>query len=244
MGILSHTEPCPSCRSKGADRKGNNLAMYKDGSGWCFACHYYVPPTLEGRFQEYVSKTPPGVPTDLQREVPDHARKWIEQYQLPWNYWQESCRYAPSEDRLVILGDGWAAGRYVGKQDGHRKWMSYGTPHAAAELVGDLGEETLAVVLTEDVISAHKVAFLNPVVAIPLHGSSVGSSILAALKHISLPVVLWLDRDMLPTVLKKAQALHSATGLPTFWITTQDDPKSCSFTTIKKELDKAITVMV
>lgn len=36
-------EPCPSCRAKGQDYSGNNLARYSDGHGYCHACGFYEP---------------------------------------------------------------------------------------------------------------------------------------------------------------------------------------------------------
>lgn len=35
--------PCPACRAAGRDRAGDNLVLYKDGSGHCFACGYNQP---------------------------------------------------------------------------------------------------------------------------------------------------------------------------------------------------------
>lgn len=34
-------EPCPACRAKGLDARGDNLARYADGHGYCHACGYY-----------------------------------------------------------------------------------------------------------------------------------------------------------------------------------------------------------
>lgn len=34
-------EPCPACRKSGGDFKGNNLARYDDGHGYCFSCGFY-----------------------------------------------------------------------------------------------------------------------------------------------------------------------------------------------------------
>lgn len=42
-------EPCPACRSRGEDAKGNNLARYSDGHGYCHACGYYEPAEGEGK---------------------------------------------------------------------------------------------------------------------------------------------------------------------------------------------------
>lgn len=33
-------EPCPKCQAEGFDNKGNNLARYSDGHGFCFRCNY------------------------------------------------------------------------------------------------------------------------------------------------------------------------------------------------------------
>ena len=32
---------CPRCALHGNDTSGDNLAIYSDGHGWCYACHYY-----------------------------------------------------------------------------------------------------------------------------------------------------------------------------------------------------------
>jgi twinkle protein len=36
-------EPCPSCRSTGGDKAGDNLARYADGGAFCFVCEYREP---------------------------------------------------------------------------------------------------------------------------------------------------------------------------------------------------------
>ena len=36
-------EPCPSCRERGEDTKGDNKALYADGHGYCFSCRTYFP---------------------------------------------------------------------------------------------------------------------------------------------------------------------------------------------------------
>ena len=43
MFILSHflyNERCPKCSANGADKSGNNLAVYSDTHKYCFACGY------------------------------------------------------------------------------------------------------------------------------------------------------------------------------------------------------------
>lgn len=34
-------EPCPACRAKGLDARGDNLSRYSDGHGYCHACGHY-----------------------------------------------------------------------------------------------------------------------------------------------------------------------------------------------------------
>ena len=38
---LLHREPCPVCRSRGGDSRGDNLAVYDDGHVFCYACTYF-----------------------------------------------------------------------------------------------------------------------------------------------------------------------------------------------------------
>ena len=35
-----HKAPCPECRIKGEDKKGDNLAVYDDGHSYCYKCGY------------------------------------------------------------------------------------------------------------------------------------------------------------------------------------------------------------
>jgi len=43
MGTLSHKEPCKKCRDKGRDADGDNLAVYTDGSSYCWSCGFTIP---------------------------------------------------------------------------------------------------------------------------------------------------------------------------------------------------------
>lgn len=42
--VVEH-RACPSCREEGGDKSGNNLAIYEDGTGYCFACQEFFPAT-------------------------------------------------------------------------------------------------------------------------------------------------------------------------------------------------------
>ena len=45
---FSHHEPCPQCRTLGGDWRGDNLARYSDGHGFCHVCSYYEKGDDEG----------------------------------------------------------------------------------------------------------------------------------------------------------------------------------------------------
>ena len=52
--------PCPRCKEKGLDWDNDNLALYDDGHGYCFACGHYEPsPEKEGRSISEQSSTAP-----------------------------------------------------------------------------------------------------------------------------------------------------------------------------------------
>lgn len=50
-------EPCPACRAKGDDAKGDNLARYSDGHGYCNSCGHYE--AADGQSHSTSTKTKP-----------------------------------------------------------------------------------------------------------------------------------------------------------------------------------------
>lgn len=77
MGVITHTEPCPSCRSEGRDSAGDNLCFYDDGDGWgiCHACDYRQPPPKNGGPPPMTTPAPP--PT---QRGPQIDKKWIDEH--------------------------------------------------------------------------------------------------------------------------------------------------------------------
>lgn len=55
MGQFIRKEACPKCTSLGRDHSKDNLAVYEDGSCYCFACHYVKP--SQGWLDEHGEKT-------------------------------------------------------------------------------------------------------------------------------------------------------------------------------------------
>jgi hypothetical protein len=106
MGKVHH-EACPECRKAGRDRTGDNLAVYPDGSMYCFNCGYHRgrkihsvwAPIKDGNASQ---TTESGLPRDFTREVPAAGWKWLLQWGLPYSYWRPHCGYSEAYNRLVF----------------------------------------------------------------------------------------------------------------------------------------------
>jgi hypothetical protein len=228
--------PCPRCRERGQDRRGDNLAIYADGGSHCFSCGYHQ----RGKFQlTFVNKEPIDdnkktvLPRDYTREVPAEGWKWLLQYGLSYTYWKPFTGYSETENRLIITyGEPvqFAQGRALSVGDS--KWRNYGPKHHYVETLG--GGLSGEVVLVEDLISAHKVAQVTP--CIPLFGTMIPDIVIKELLRLKRPVALWLDDDQYGILSKKINRLQSLLGLPVRFIHTKKDPKALSFDEIKEVL--------
>lgn len=230
--------PCPKCRERGADRTGDNLATWMDGSAHCFSCGYHVAPPFQLTFinkeEDKDDKEKAVLPRDFQRaHIPPAAIKWIIQYGLPWSYWKNYCGYSEEEGRLVItVGDPikFSQGRLIDQSMGKRKWKFYGDGHRYAEVIGH--EVPGEVVLVEDLISAHKVG--QHALTIPLFGTHIHDVVVTELQRLQRPVRLWLDADQYPLLGKKIARLQTLLRHPVRYIYTEKDPKECSMEQIKE----------
>lgn len=238
MARFDHYERCPKCSDGGRDRRGDNLAIYSDGGAHCFSCGFhkyprgFVPATKEVNDTKVL-------PADFAREVPSRAWKWLLQYGLSFSYWTPFVGWSESSQRLVFtVGQPtrFSMGRYIpgGREFERepRKWYVYGNCHTEAHVFGDYTDETKGrqVVLVEDLISAHKVGQTTP--CIPLFGTRVFDQLIPTLRHIGLPVLMWLDQDQDFAAAKRAAWLATVTGLPVRYISTSQDPKCLSISKI------------
>ena len=243
-----HEEPCPRCRERGADSRGDNLVIWPDGSGHCFSCNYhqfpkhYIPRVKE----ENVPKAL--LPSDFTREVPAAALKWLLQYGLPWSYWKDQIGYSPTEERLVFLVGSptqFSIGRYVGNSSQlgmalpsstPRKWYVWGDSHRHAEIVVPAGDSGIAakdkpIILCEDLVSAHKIANAG-YIAMPLFGVNWHPCHVYYLMQEHKPIVLWLDKDQAGSIMRKAMGLQALTGCAVSSMSTDKDPKALTFSEI------------
>lgn len=228
------TEPCPRCRDNGGDTRGDNLVRYADGGAHCFACQYHI--NGHGGVKDDRPPPPAMLPSDATKQIPGEAWKWLLQFGLPPSYWEPIVWWSEHDCRLIFAIGKPAysyTGRYFGTEK-RAKWFHYGRPNDSVHVLG--GKQSSLVVLVEDLISAHRIAFLG-YQAIPLFGTLVHARLRPILRLLGASVVLWLDQDQASTVKWKASSLASMTGLDVYTVVTEDDPKSLSAKEIRQRLD-------
>ena len=244
MSKFTGYSQCPKCAERGADSRGDNAGNYADGSVHCFSCGYHKFPSfytqVNTKDEETRTKDKAKLPNDFTWDVPSRAWKWLLQYGLPVSYWQAHCGYSEAEERLIIrVGDplDFSLGRDVavpGGEKPRRKWWAYGDCHKQTHVFGNI-ETANKVALVEDVISAHKVAYAG-FVSIPLFGTALHDCHIRTLRHLGLPIHLWLDADQEGLSRKRAARIGAITGLPLQIITTSKDPKELPLQNIKELL--------
>lgn len=244
MGHCISHEQCPKCAKLGRDRGHNNLAVYDDGSKWCFSCGYYEHGKglyrLKKETQERTTTTKTGIclPSDVDGQLPQKAWDFLGQYALTeldikrntvlWSdYWQRLI--FPIFDSTGLLA--WQ-GRYLGSEIGKAKWFSQGDLKGIIHIVGN--KQTQTCVLTEDLISAIKVSHNQQICAMPLFGSHVATKRLLQLTNFCniLQVKVWLDFDKAKESMQYAKKSRDL-GINTESIITPKDPKCYSDMEIK-----------
>lgn len=239
MGKFSHYQQCPKCLESGRDSRGDNCGVYSDGSLHCFSCGFhkfpkhFVPSSNE---KEKVNESV--LPSDFTREVPSHALKWLLQYGLPWSYWKPFIGWTEKDMRLVFTvgtGPSFSVGRFIPGEDGRsqRKWYVWGESHRQAHVIGN-PFDAKQIVLVEDLISAHKLGRVVPTIC--LFGTNIFDAVIPVLRHLQLPITLWLDKDQEGHVERKCLRLSLLTQLPVKYIFTKEDPKMQTFDKIKELL--------
>lgn len=227
-------EPCPNCRKRGADRAGDNLGMYSDGSGHCWSCGYHIHPKFQLKLfnEEKPDDSPKAVlPADFTREVPAEGWKWLLQYGLSYTHWKPYTGYSPKENRLIItVGDPVRFSQGRALTVGDRKWRNYGNGHSYVETRGK--ELPGPLVLVEDVISWHKVSEVVP--SICLFGTNIHDLAIKEALALKRPVKLWLDADQYQLLPKKINRLQTFLNHPVGYIHTERDPKEHSIQEIKE----------
>lgn len=258
-GATKH-EACPACRTRGADTRGDNLGRYPDGHAWCFSCGYYEPPDVEKEMFNAFRTAPSWrkeeiesndnfvmFPTDFTRYIPIPALKWLGKYGITSkDITKHKFGWSPSLKRLIMpVFDAdnrvvmWQ-GRSLEKEP---KYLTRGPvsgichlitspdwTHGKAAVTG-----TLEVILTEGLLDAIKVARLVP--AVPLWGSNASLELLRKLAKQFELMGVWLDPDKTPQAVRTA--LRASQFVPSYVITSTEDPKVYSEDQIVRFVDEA-----
>lgn len=179
-------------------------------NAWCFRCNDggYVSgqlnlATMLDNLAPVITygespKPPVNSNTPIQ-EWPREAKLWLYKSGLTLEDIKEIGAYWSESTKRVVLPLNTVEGVMVGYiaravYKGHTpKYLSY-TPKLECSPVG-YGSNKAVVVLTEDALSAYKVASRANVCAWPLLGTSLRSSYLTYLVKWNPHVVLWLDPD-------------------------------------------------
>lgn len=232
---------CPRCAKDGHDTQGNNLAVYSDGSQYCFACGYvhhdisnYIQNTRNVSIKDTIKTVK--LPEDISIDYPQDTIKWINQYDLiQEDLINHNVLWSDSISRLIFpvfseQGCIFYTARYFGKDTGQCKWLARGNKplhHLAGRNI---------VILVEDILSAIKLNKLG-YGSVCLFGTAFLNK-LDTLKEITSKYkscYLWLDPDKFKesiTMIRHADG-H---GLDIRLVQSERDPKEHSFDYIREKL--------
>ena len=235
-GVTKHV-PCPRCRERGSDTRGDNMVVYDDGHKWCFSCRYWEPPTLEERINPKPSEPQPlNFPDDFQPRIPVEAAQWLRRFGITLAEIRSNGIGWSDSRKLLIFPIRDGEGRLIAWQG--RNFAVYHTPEEAVkarkyltfgnirDIMHVLEPQASAypdlLVVVEGVIDAIKVARVCP--AMPLFGSNMplGAILRAARRFGRLGV--WLDSDKTAEAVKTA--LRASQYMPAVVIATEEDPKA------------------
>jgi len=217
---------CPRCVSIGKDRSHDNLAVYPDGSKYCFSCGYWEStkqlPNFKNRSKKPVVSI--ALPEDITANIPIEIKQYLKQFNITDRdiskyhiYWspieQRIC--FPIQINNMLLG--WQ-GRSLTRKP---KWFSQGLDDFVIYLTNN---KTNTIVLVEDIISAINVG-KQPLSCCCLFGSIVSLRRIQQLHKLRYDkFILWLDKDKERESIKRAEELRCL-GFNCYSLVTDKDPK-------------------
>lgn len=230
MAAFIKHSPCPSCGSR------DNLAVYDDGSKWCFGCHYYIPPkhvsvASLGKVKNTLDTTCLPLPDDADIAFSEQAMEWLGQYGLSTTeIIRHNIVYSKSYDQIIykfLDGEGrviaWQARNL---QKDRKKYFTSGELNSLLP-VYRCSSPTFkdTVVLVEDCVSAIKISPLSD--SMPCLGSGVPRAKINRVARLYGTVLVWLDGNMYPNAVKIAKQFQLL-GCKAEPIYTELDPKEYS----------------
>lgn len=240
-GLVRH-EACPKCRAFGADKKGNNLARYTDGSAWCFAGHGLVEradriPVIDERWLQKEHDDGIQLDDDLCDDFPGHVVQWLAGYDVSvQEALKHGWKYSPYRNQLVFIfkdeyGNISCTQARNFSPTANRKYFNQGDANSTLPIFRCTTGRKGYIVVVEDAVSAAKIS--RQVDSMPCLGSHLSKRKMVALRTLGYEeMVFWLDADKLKESMKMADAARWL-GMVTKVVTTTLDPKENSDTEIK-----------
>jgi hypothetical protein len=247
MGTVIRHEQCPQCAKDGHDNSRDNLAIYNDGSTYCFRCGYFTSKNVSQNFESLHGRIAGNqqklggickVPGDVTTDLPEKVWRYLHKYSLTdLDISKNTILWSPSYNRIIFpyfvkgVLQAWQ-GRDI-ENTSKAKWWTTGNVKDLFYLLGNPYTETIVIV--EDIISAIRVGNSPNVCSMPLFGSIISTRQLLILKDRYKTIKIWLDKDKelySKQVSKKAREF----GIDASSIVTDQDPKEYSDTEIEKFL--------
>jgi Zn ribbon nucleic-acid-binding protein len=232
MSHFLYNERCPKCSANGADKSGNNLAVYSDTHKYCFACGYHDRGDIVEKFKDRLNteREKKNVNFFNHSDIIDKkALIYLKKYGLTDkeiydNYFWDSAGY------LVFNGGSYQNARnFTGVG---AKYMTRGVIRNNEPIMQNTQNDS--VIIVEDAISAIKVSRVLP--SVPIHNSIIPLELILRLSKRFKKLFVWLDKDKSLSALKQAgNAKLLFDEVRTIW--TDLDPKCYSETEIKKYLN-------
>lgn len=243
---MDANEPCPKCRAKGADTRGDNLHRYPDGHGYCFACHYVdFPESFRPEKESIASSNEPqdlALPKDATDAIDFTALQWltryditmeeVRQYKMMWSPKQQflifpiyqSMGWNDMElypDALSMKMGAWQARTF--NSNWKAKYYNVGPLHDVFTIFNLIGGDGNFIVVVEDMLSAIRVA--RKYAALPMFGSMLTMAQLHHIKDSIIEnIIFWLDEDKCEEGMQMAKQATQL-GFGATFIVTKHDPK-------------------
>lgn len=230
--FLKHTN-CSSCGSSDAK------AVYSDGGWFCFSCRASGQGSVLSKLKPVIlDKEKHTLPEDLTNHFPLKYIEWFNKYEITiYDLIKYKVFYSPSWDRIYYTWDNtdvWQA-----RQIDPKKLFTSGN-HENVLLLYYCGTATERVVLTEDPVSAFKIASLSSLKGpscdtMPLLGAHLPSMKLVGLKRLYSRVDVFLDHDKGKAAMNMSRRLRLL-GLSSSVFIHQLDPKEITYSQLAKIL--------
>lgn len=232
MAAFVKHDSCPRCGSR------DNLAVYDDGSEFCFGCHKWTAPNTLSYIRSAINKLDTkqeehielAMPDDVEPTYPLEAVEWFKKCELGisdmramrclWSERKKWLIFPIFDDRHVIS---WQARSFNPEEK--RKYISQGNIHNVVNIYGSGSP----LYLTEGILDSYKIYRYTGNAAMPVFGSHISTRM--ALRLLTLGhehYVIWLDADKYKEAVSFQQMLLTCGASSVRVIYNKEDPKNAN----------------